>query len=190
MIDAPPEPPTAQEQVIEQKLLDCGLKAGGFTVKYEDYLQSIEIVFTPAAGANQEHFACIREAAFPEIVTFEDRTVFEQYMEFEAELLRPQVLADLENSLRKSGLWDNFPERQDYPVLADYARALEVHAGIEPGTAFSAEGDNQLAFNPPRVDQGYAEFAERYSDLLTVAMYASATGQFSLGFIGNDKFRD
>lgn len=176
--------------MIEQKLLDCGLKAGGFTVRYENELQSIEVVITSAAGAASEQFGCIREAVFPEIVEFEDHAMYQQYTEFEEELIRPQVLAEFEANLRASGLWDDFPDRQDYPNLADFARALEAHAGIEPGTAFKVEGDNQLTFDPPRVDQDYAEFAERYSDLLAVALYAAAKEGFSFGFIGNDKFRD
>lgn len=190
MIDMPPEPPPAQEQVIEQKLLACGLKSGGFTVRYEDYLQRIEVVITPAAGATPDHFGCIHEAAFPEIVTFEDRTMYQKYMAYVGELFRPQMLADLEANLRASGLWEDFPRREDYPLLADYARALEVHAGVEPGTAFRAENDKQLAFDPPLGDQAYAEFAERYSDLLMVGMYAAAMGDFSIGFTGNEKFRE
>lgn len=100
MIDTPPEPPPAQEQVIERKLVDCGLKAGGFTVKYEDELQGTEVVISPVAEASSELFPCIREAAFPEIVTFRDVAMFEQYRDFETEVMRPQMLADAETSLR------------------------------------------------------------------------------------------
>ena len=190
MIDTPPEPLPAQEQVIEQKLRDCGLKADGITVKYENELQSIEVVITPEAGAAPEHFPCIHEAVFPEIVWFSDQTMFVQYTNFEAEMVRPQVLAELEASLRKSGLWENFPQRPNFETTADYSAALEAHAGFVPGTALQVAGADQLTLIPPDSDQGYAEFAERISKLLAVLGYASVTGQISFGFIGNEKYRE
>jgi hypothetical protein len=189
MIDTPPAPLPAQEQVIEQKLLDCGLKVEGFTVKYEDYLQSIEIVVTPNAGATSEDFACIREAAFPEIVRFEDLVMYGNYVAFQEELVRPQVLADAEAALRERGLWDEFPERAAFTSLKDYVRALEKHAGIAPGSTLRVEGD-RLIFDPPRVDEGYAVAATQYSVILMVMVYAAAKERLNLGFIGNDKFRE
>jgi hypothetical protein len=79
MIDAPPEQPLFQEQQIAQALAECGLKAGGFTVRYEAELQSIEIGITPAAGAGPKQFPCIFRAVWPEIVTFEDSVMTGQY---------------------------------------------------------------------------------------------------------------
>jgi hypothetical protein len=190
MIDIPPEPPFADEQVITQRLLECGLAASGFTVRYEDELQSIEVVITPSAGVTAEQFPCIHTAVFPEIVTFENRAMYQEYMAYVGELFRPQMLADTEAALRERGLWEGFPERDDFPAFADYVRALEAHASVAPGTALRAEGDNRLVFDPPRLDQGYAEFADRYSDLLTVATYAAAKEDLSFGFIGNEKIRE
>ena len=104
MIETPPEPLPAQEQVIEQKLLDCGLKVGGFTVKYEDYLDGIEVVITPVAGATPDHFDCIRGSIYPEFVRFEDYAMYDQYMAYEADLVRPQVLAEVEAALKERDL--------------------------------------------------------------------------------------
>lgn len=148
MIDTPPEPPPSQEQVIERKLLDCGLKAGGVTVRYEDELQSIEVVITPEAGTTPDHFGCIHEATFPEIVTFAEGTMYHGYTAYVAELFRPQVMANAEAELKKLGLWESFPRREDYADLADFARALEAHAGFTPGTTLRAEADTQIAVDP------------------------------------------
>jgi hypothetical protein len=190
MIDTPPEPPPAQEKVIEQRLLDCGLAAGGFTVKYEDYLQSIEIVIAPSAQAKPEQFACIREAAGYEIVTFEDAEMFGAYMHSLAELARPQVLADAEASLKERGLWENFPERSDYAAFADYLRALETHASFAPGTVLKADGDQGIRLEPSN-DQLFDEVSyERWAVLLAVLAYASARDGLPLGFVGNEAVRD
>ena len=190
MVDIPPEPPFADEQVITQRLLECGLAASGFTVRYEDELQSIDVVITPLAGVTAEQFPCIHTAVFPEIVTFEDGAMYQEYMAYVGELFRPQMLADIEAALRERGLWEGFPERGAFPTFADYVRALEAHAGFAPGSIVRAEGDNRLVFDPPRPNQDFAEFSERYSDLVTVAMYAAAKEDLSFGFIGNEKIRE
>ncbi|QDH34415.1 hypothetical protein [Porphyrobacter sp. YT40] len=190
MMDTPPEPPTAQEQLIESKLIGCGLKAGGFSVRYEDYLQSIEVRIMPVAGATPEHFGCIKEAAFPEIVTFEDGPMFMQYNEYLEELYRPQALADARAALDARGLLENFPAREDYATLADYARALEAHAGYAPGTMLQFEGDETLVFDPANNDLLAEADYERLAVLLNVIKFASARDGFTFGFIGNDKYRE
>lgn len=190
MIDTPPEPPLAQEQVIEQRLLDCGLKAGGFTVRYEDYLQSIEIVVTPSAQAKPEQFVCIRDAAGYEIVTFEDAEMFGAYMRMMEEFARPQVLADAETALKERDLWENFPKRSDYAAFADYLRALEIHAGFAPGTVLQADGDQRMRLEPSSEELFDEVSYQRWTALLAVLIYASARDGFPIGLVGNDKFRE
>ncbi len=186
MIDVPPEPLPTQERVIEQRLLDCGLNPGGFTVKYEDYLQSIEIVIEPSAGATSDNFACIREAAGNEIVTFEDGEMFAAYMDFTSELARPEMMVMYEGRLKEAGLWEDFPGREDFGSLEEYAEALEVHAGIKPGSALRVSG-NGILFDPPSASHNYADFAERYSNLLSVVAYAATKDRVNFGFIGNER---
>ena len=185
MIDVPPEPLPTQEQVIEQRLLDCGLNLGGFTVKYEDYLQSIEIVIEPSAGATSDKFACIKEAAGYEIVTFRDGEMFAAYMDFASELARPEMMVTYEGRLKDAGLWDGFPVRGDYSSLERYARALEAHAGMEPGSALRVSGDGIL-FEPPSASHNYADFADRYANILSVVAYAATKDRVKFGFLGNE----
>jgi hypothetical protein len=187
MIDSPPEPPPAQEQVIAQNLVACGLKAEGFTVRYEDYLQSIEIVITAHAGATAEDFPCINEAAGYEIVTFEDRAMYAEFSAYRAELFRPQVLADAETSRKERGLWENFPKRSDFAAFADYLRALETHAGFAPGTVLKADGDQRMRLEPSSDDIFDEVNYERWATLLAVLTYASARDSLPIGFVGNDK---
>ena len=186
MIDVPPEPLPTQEQVIEQRLLDCGLNAGGFTVKYEDYLQSIEISIAPGAGASSDNFACIKEAAGYEIVTFQDGAMFAAYMEFASELARPEMTEMYASRLKEAGLWKGFPDREDFRSLEEYAKALEVHAGMKPGSALRVSGDGIL-FDPPFASPTFADFAESYSNLLSLVAYASTRDRVKFGFIGNER---
>ncbi len=189
MIDTPPDPSLAQEQVIERKLLECGLKAGEFTVRYEDYLQSIEVVITSGAEATLELFPCIKEAAFPEIVTFEDGAMFQQYRDFESELARPRILADAEAALKNYGRWEGFPLRDDFAALDSYAQALERHLGFAPGSLFEVSG-NGLSFNPPLEDFLAARSYERYAPVMAAMMYASASDKVQFFFIGNEKIAE
>ena len=167
-------------------MLDCGLYPGGFTVKYEDYLQSIEIVITPNAGATSDNFAFIRDAAGYEIVTFQDGEMFAAYMDFASELARPEMMVMYEGRLKKAGLWEGFPDREDFGSLEEYVEALEAHAGIKPGSALRVSGDGIL-FDPPSAHTNYADFAERYSNLLSVVAYAATRDRVNFGFIGNER---
>lgn len=186
----PATPPAANEQVIEQRLAECGLRRGGFTVKYEDYLQSIEIVITSAAGARTEHFPCIRQAIEHEIVSFADGGMHKAYSDYEAELLRPQMLESATAEVKKRGLLKNFPDRNSFPSLQLYAQALERHSGVAPGAALRVSGQT-IVFDPPRGQANYSDFDKRYSSLLAVIMFATARGDFEdFGFIGNGAFAE
>lgn len=184
MIDMPPASPPSQEQVIEQRLIECGLNAKGISVKYEDYLQSIEITIRINAGATVDHFKCIKDAAGYEIVTFEDTNMYISYNEYASELVRPQILDDFKVSLEEKGLLKGFPERRKFENLSEYAKALEIHGGLKPGTALRVSGDG-IVFDPPHNDKNPADFMERYSDLLAIIGYSSALERLNFGFIGN-----
>ncbi|QCI95558.1 hypothetical protein FA702_18255 (plasmid) [Novosphingobium sp. EMRT-2] len=174
-----------QEQVIEQRLVKCGLKAGGISVKYEEDLQSIEVIIGPAARANQGHFECIKDAAAHEIVTFEDGAMYKAYNDYTSEAARPQMLESLTATLRERKLLQGFPERGSFQSLGEFARALEKHAGTKPGAALRVDGDG-IVFDPPHEANLPADFAAKYSDLLSVVMFASVRDHISFGFIGNE----
>ncbi len=150
----PPEPRPAYEQVIEQKLIQCGLRAEGFTVKYEDELQSIEIVIHEGAGASRKNIDCIREAAGYEIVTFRDVDSQQAYDEKVFEALKPKMLAEARAALESRGLIDDFPERSSYASDKLFAEALERHCGIKPGTFF-VQGEWGLIGQPKSLIQNY-----------------------------------
>jgi hypothetical protein len=189
-MDVPPEPLPASEQVIEQRLIDCGLSKGSFSVKYEDYLQSIEIVISPSAGVKEDHFACIREAAGYEIVTFEDGDMQMAYLDFTSELARPQMLETATSELEQRGLLAGFPERQSFASLDLYAEALEVHSGLSPGSTLRVRGST-IVFDPPVDDRSFGDFSEKYGGLIAVISFAVARGDFkNFGFIGNEKLAE
>lgn len=190
MIDMPPEPPPAQVQVIQQKLVECGLKADGFTVKYEDELQSIEIVIGPQAGASSDKFDCIRAAAQHEIVTFNESSLQAAYNGRVAEFIRPKLLEDAQEGLRKRGLLDGFPERANFASDKLFAEALERHCGVKPGS-FLVQSQWGLIAQPPKAGPLGSAKWDQMSCIMNALMYVSAKGEnFKVGFIGNERVRD
>lgn len=170
-------------------MLDCGLDRRGFTVTYEDYLQSIQVAIAPNSGATSENFGCIKNAASDEIVTFQDRAMFAAYTNFISQLPRPEMLAMMEARLNDTGLLEGLPDHEDFGSLAEYAAALEVHAGIEPRSALHVSGDT-IVFDPqnnPSDDEGADE---RYSNLFAVISYATTRDRLSFGFTGNGEMAD
>lgn len=190
-MDLPPAYPPSSEQVIEQKLLDCGLKSGAFTVKYEDYLRSIEVVIGADAGADLEDFECIRAAVGHEIVTFQDDHLQIAYADQSYELVKPKMLADAAEGLRKRGLLDGFPERANFSSDKAFAEAIESHCGVEVGSFFAESEWGLIAKSTAGNGRLSASDWDKMTCLMNSLMHASAKGDgFKIGFIGNQKFRD
>ncbi|MCX7284598.1 MAG: hypothetical protein NTX28_11250 [Novosphingobium sp.] len=185
-MDAHHEPPPSYEQVITQKLLGCGLAAHGLKVSYDDDLQSNEVVVSRSANATPEMFACIRDAAVGEIVTFDDPDLASRYFAFVAEAFRPQMVTSAEDALAKRGLLSGFPRRADFASDALFAEALEEHCGLPKGEAIRPFG-GVLAFQPPpEAMRDFKTAIERYSCLLSAIQLASARGEGKFGFVGNE----
>lgn len=177
--------PAAQEQVIQDKLVQCGLASRGIRVAYSDDLQGYEIIITPEAGAKPELFPCIREVAERDIVRFTDPEMYHRYLGFVDELLRPLALKTAEEELAKLGRLKGFPSRTAFESDGLFAAALEVHCGLKPGTAIRPVGGS-LAFEPPKEDLGDAKkFIKKYSCLLAALSFVGAKGEMKVGFIGN-----
>ena len=185
MTDIPHNGPPAYYQSVTQNLLQCGLKNGGFTVKYEDELQSVEIVIEKEAGASVANFDCIREAAHSEIVTFKDPVLQQAYQDRTYAVLRPKMLADARAELEKHGLIEGFPERSNFGSDKLFAEALERHCGMKPGSFF-VQSQWGLSVRPklPRVRKANDT---KMSCLSAAIVYVVAKGEdFKFGFIGNE----
>ena len=188
-------PPYAAEevQIVEERLAECGLNSDGYTVSYQDYLQSVEVVIDDGAGAQPEHFPCIKQAAGAgfAIVSFSNRESMTAYMDWVVEQRRPQMLADSEAELRKLGKWEGLPQRADFETDSLFAMALESHCDQEPGSLL--EGRDGWITLKPEAGLGltHDEFKAKLSCLFSAINYATAYDpSLKFGFIGNGKFRE
>ncbi len=180
-----PEPPPSYEQIITQKLVECGLSSRGLKVSYEDDFQSYEIVIGPSANAKAEMFSCIRDTAAGEIVSFDDQELMSGYHAFLAEAYRPQMIASAESELAKRGLLKGFPRRVDFASDALFAEALEEHCGLVKGEVIQPFGDKLVVQPPPEALRDFKATMERYSCLYSAIQLASARGEGKFGFVGN-----
>lgn len=189
-MDFPPVPPASSENVIEQRLVDCGLNRQGFQVSYVDEFQSIEIVITETAGATPEQFPCIHNATMPEIVTFKSSQLSAEYNDFTNELYQPIMLQSAEKELGKLGLLEGFPLRASFANEQSFAEALEVHCGLETGSALHIlEGVITLQPSEDAI-QDFDHFQAKYGCLIAAIMYVSARDNYTVGFIGNEAFTE
>lgn len=92
--------------------------------------------------------------------------------------------------MAERGLLETFPGREDHATLADYARALETHAGFAPGSVLQLGGDNRVTIVFPESIEPAETNYERFTTLFAVLTFASTNGEFKLGFVGNDKYRE
>lgn len=171
-------------------MLECGFKADGFSVTYKEELQSIEIVIGPKAGVSKDSFDCIRAAADHEIVTFSEGSLQAAYSDHVAEAMKPEMLNDAQERLKKRGLLQGFPERDNFTSDKSFAEALEKHCGLNPGS-FLVESQGGLIVQPPETAAIGGTEWHQMSCIMNALMYVSAKGEkFKVGFVGGKKFRE
>lgn len=185
MIDPPSEPIAVHVQAIRAKLVACGLRSSGFTVRYEDELQGIEISIGPDANASSDKFECILQAAGHEIITFGSAEQGTAFSAFSYEHFKCRIFAENRAELDRRGLLADFPERSDFSSDIQFAEALERHCGFDPGSFF-VEREFGVIIRPAYGPRNEADL-DRRGCLLTAMTYAQARGDtFKIGFIGNE----
>lgn len=185
MIDAPQVPPPVYAQVLTEEPARCGLHADGFTVKYEQELQSVEIVIDRKAAASVTQLECIRQAAEHAIVTFQDAVLQSAYDDRVAQAVRPRMLAETRAELEKRGILDDFPERSRFASDKLFAEALERQCKWQTGSFF-VEYRGGLTIRPELLTSR-ARDDLAMSCMMAAILYVSAKGEtFGLSFIGNE----
>ncbi len=172
---------------MTEKLLRCGLRSGGFSVQYEDELQSVEIVIHRSADASAKRFDCVHRAAGSAVVTFEDPDLGRAYQDQVFAALKPNMLADARAELVKHGALDGFPERVQFDSEKLFAEALERQCGMQPGSFFVQSQWGLIV--RPRSDRQSKVDENKMSCLMAAVMYVAARSEdFKFRFIGNEAF--
>ena len=173
MIDLPPDHDFQTIEAIQSGLVECGLDRNRFTVEWSDLMQSVEIRFDKEASVTAKDFECIHAAAGYSVVSFDDMDLQIGYSDFQAELIKPQLLARAKQSLREKGLLDGFPAKSSYTNDKEYAEALESHCGLEPGSVLK-EFEGGLLFQPAQFHSDFSKFENEFSCLFSAVIYAQS----------------
>jgi len=185
MIDMPQDVPPAYEQVLKEKLTQCGLRNGGFIVRHEDQLQNVQIVIDEDAAASAAQFDCIRQAAGYQPVTFKNPSLQSAYQDRIVQTLQPRMVADAKSQLERFGILQGFPERSRYASDLLFARALEQKCGVKPGSFFVQRQGGLVGQPKPGGQSSKKE--DGMACLMAAILYVSAKGEsFAFSFTGND----
>lgn len=168
-----------------------------------------EIVFrTKRSGCVRENFpgsSDCRDARLPVVCTREASTsnhamgfhrrvvrrCRSAYADQSYELVKPKMLADAAEGLRKRGLLDGFPERTNFSSDKAFAEAIESHCGVEVGSFFAKSEWGLIAKRTAGNGSLSASDWDKMTCLMNSLRYASAKGDgFKIGFIGNEKLPD
>lgn len=190
-MDALPPQPPAIEQSIKQKIADCGLHDAGISVSYQRDLQGYEILIAPVAGATSNQFACLETARADDFVTFSDKDMQKQYLDFLAARYRPQLLAQAKENLARQGLLKGLPRRAAFESDNLFVEAIEVHCGLSKGSAITRVGSKYAFQVPPSENLTLETMDKKYGCLLDAIQVVNSEGglEIGLGFVGNEASR-
>ncbi len=182
-------PPAAEEQVLREGLVACGLNAAGISMAYDDLVQGYVITIEKAAGAKTEHLECIETVASRADVAFEEEALGSAFIERKYARAKALWLAETKETLRKRGFLEGMPKRADFSSVEEFAAALERHCGFAAGSVLRVR-NGEVVFWPENVREGKKEY-ERLAALMAAVTYATAdSGDFKMGFVGNEYVAD
>ena len=195
MIDASPQMPPLPDKPVAEAIVDCGVRAGRFTVTYEDDLRGNMIIFAKESGASKGNLQCIWNATWSEFVQF---TEPELQMDYDAigrkyydTHLKGQRLEAARADLAKHGLLESLPKAFDFQSREEFAVALERHCGFVPHTTLRVEGDSftiwPQGLAAPTSDAELDKLSCLFSSL---TLAAEADASLKIGFVGNERVAD
>jgi hypothetical protein len=192
MIDMPP---AGHAQAIEA-VRECGLSASSIHIRYDKLLEAYVIAFAKLRSKPQEPvLRCVYAAAAPRgyEVEFKDRPIHDAYWKLAFEEGRKKADAEGRRWLAERNLIAAMPLfRAGQTEIAGFARAVESHCSVEPGSALEVAGPDALTMRRDFFDEFPVN--EDKSDKLTCLMNVLgasdlAQGGVKFGLVGNEAYR-
>ena len=172
-----------------ERLAECGLNTDGISVVHVEEHYYSEITFSEAAGVEDQHFECIREALRGENATFENTEIGQSYWQHVNDYYRPIYDAQTRDRVIALGLMNGFPQQSDYRSMEQYLSALESHAGLE-GERYLIRIRESVTIDPARFQPPNEVDFDAFSRLMTVVRYAATISDLKFVIIGNAQFRE
>ena len=184
-------PPADHVQAIEA-VRRCGFPASSIRIRYDKLLQSYVIAIRKVRSRPQEPvLRCVYEAAAPRgyDVEFKDRIVHDAYWTLAFEEGRKKANAEGRRWLEQRNLTAGMPlYRAGQREIAGFARAVESHCSIEPGSALEVAGPDALTTRRDFFEGPFSE--DKSNDLLCLMNVLAASdlaqGGVKFGLVGNE----
>lgn len=187
-------PPALHAETVEA-VSRCGLPISSVRVHYDKLLQAYVIVVGKVRKQPQEPvLRCVHAAAAPRgyDVEFKDRMAHQAYWKVAFEEGRKKADAAGRRWLEERNLTAGMPMfRAGQTEISAFARAVESHCSVEPGSALEVAGPDALTM---RRDFFEIPVSEEKSDNLLCLMNVLAAsdlaqGGVKFGFVGNEASR-
>jgi hypothetical protein len=188
-------PPAGHAQAIEA-VRQCGFPASSVHIRYDKLLQAYVIAIGKVRSKPQEPtLRCVYAAAAPRgyDVEFKDRIAHDAYWKLAFEEGRKKANAEGRRWLEERNLTAGMPlYRAGQTEIASFARAVESHCSIEPGSALKVAGPDALTLKWDVFDE-FPVAADKSDDLLCLMNVLAASdlaqGGVKFGFVGNEAYR-
>ncbi|AXU18869.1 hypothetical protein C7W88_07260 [Novosphingobium sp. THN1] len=182
-------PPSAEEQVLRERLVGCGLKAAGISMVYDEDTQGYIITIGDAAGVTNAHFECIEKVTLGNWPVFEDKQLDRTFKEASYARATNLWLAEARKILRERGLLESLPRRSHYASVDEFVAALERHCGFEVGSILK-EREGKIEISPENISEGHGDYSRLSALIAAVSLASVEIGDVKIGFIGNERLAD
>lgn len=186
-------PPMGHAQAVDA-VSQCGLPASSVRIRYDKLLQAYVIVIGKVPSKPREPLLkCVYAAAAPRgfDVEFKDRLAHDAYWKLAFEEERKKANAEGRRWLEERNLTAGMPlYRAGQTDIAGFARAVESHCSIEPGSALEVAGPDLLTLRRDFFDFPVGTDRSNHLMCLMNVLAASdlAQGGVKFGFLGNEAY--
>jgi hypothetical protein len=167
-------------------IISCDVPEANVSIAYDELLQSDVVRISDVGGDDEERLRCLMRSIHPfYIVEIEEPQQNDRYRQLVLEEQAARARVEGEKWLQERGLFAGAPPFDaDTTPLADYARAVETHCGLEPGSALEILDEQTLT---PR-QSALASLLENDGEKLTCVMHVIALSgdgerQVAFGFL-------
>ena len=185
MIDLPPP---SYEQTIEA-VVKCDISHANIRIKYEDYLQSDEVVVSDLGTVTDDKLRCLRAAVHPfYILTIRNAEQQAAFYDLSQKDDRPRQLTEAREWARSRGMLDRVPTYDPERGVDEFSAALDVACGFKRGGALQPGGGSWVTVRPDVVSTNELTKSSKALECL-MQMFAASNAPdkgIKFGFIGNE----
>lgn len=178
-------PPPDYEQTTAA-IVSCGVPQANIRIVFDAFLQADVVRISDVGSDDPQRLRCLLRSVHPfYIVEIEEPVQNNAYGQLVLEEGATRARAEGEKWLRAHELFDGAPRFESGRMsLADYARAVEAHCDVEPGTALELLSDGTLTPTKAFIGSVLKNGGQQLTCIMNVlALSNQARGGVAFGFV-------